>query len=58
MISYDLVMAICLVMAVGVVGAAIVWALLETRHESAHRHKRPLSRHLKAHKHPFKAQDK
>jgi hypothetical protein len=58
MISYDLVMAICLVMAVGVVGAAIVWALLETRHESAHRHKRPLSRHLKAHKHTFKAQDK
>jgi hypothetical protein len=58
MISYDLVMAIGLAMAVGIVGAAIVWALLETRRESAHRPKRPLSRHLKAHKHSFKAQDK
>ena len=48
MIPYDLVMAICLTIAVGIVGAAIVWALLETRHEP--RQKRPLSRHLKAHR--------
>jgi len=52
MISYGLIIAICLVMAVGIVGAAIVWALLEIRRHGGHHQKHRLSSHLKSHKPP------
>ena len=50
MITSNLVMAICFVVVVGIMGAAMVWALLETRQGDAHHKKERLSRHLKSQK--------
>ncbi|HWU56426.1 MAG TPA: hypothetical protein VN175_13045 [Rhizomicrobium sp.] len=58
MISSALIMAIGLAMAVVIVGAAFVWALLETRQAGVHRKKYRLSHHLKSHKQSLKAQDR
>lgn len=58
MISTGLIVAICLVIAVLIVGAAFIWALLETRQAGAQRKKNRLSHRLKSRKQSFKAQDR
>jgi ABC-type Mn2+/Zn2+ transport system permease subunit len=58
MIYSGLFVAICLVVAVAIVGAAFVWALLETRQASAQRKKYRLSHHLKSRKQSPKAHDR
>lgn len=55
--SFDLIMAICLVTAVLILGAAFVWALLETRQAGVHRKKYRLSHHIKSRKQSTKARD-
>jgi len=55
--SFDLIMAICLATAVLILGAAFVWALLETRQAGVHRKKNRLSHHIKSRKQSAKARD-
>ena len=58
MIASDLIVAICLAIAVVIVAAAFVWALLETRQPSARRRKYRPPRHRKSHKQSLKIQDR
>jgi|KBSSwiStaDraftv2_1062776.scaffolds.fasta_scaffold1742896_2 hypothetical protein len=56
--SFDLIMAICLATAVLILGAAFVWALMETRQAGVHRKKYRLSHHIKSRKQSAKARDR
>lgn len=54
----DLIAAIGLILAVGIVGAAIVWALLETRREGVHHARHSLRQRHKSREKRLKAQDR